>query len=198
MEWSTGQSMNCVFVGYISSTITQLDIKIYDAGGLVETLSDVDISDGVGAYYFSTTQTGITSLELVINGPGVMYIGGCEPGVYYQMPFFLADREGEKIDNSIISSSSWGQAQQTRVPWLDGITLPFITSRSVYDEVISQLSAVGTGGTLWVDFFEDDHSVKAPGYYRLNELSPYEKTEAKRYLGESWTHNWSMNLLEAR
>ena len=191
MDWSSVQSINCVFVGYISSTTTNLDIKIYNGSGLVETLSSVDISDGNGAYYFSQTHVDIVSLELIATGSGTMYIGGAEPGVYYQMPRQTSAHPEGRQDNSITSVSEWGQAQQYRVPWLDRCTYSWAGQlRSVWQEVVAQLEPIGVGGTLWVDFYEGDHSIKIPGYYRLAAFPDY-TNNGHRY-------SFSIGLVEAR
>lgn len=191
LSWGDGQSMNCVFLGYISDTITNIDIKIYDSGGLVETLSSVDLTYSSNVYYFSTTRTGIITLELAVTGSGTMYIGGCEPGEYYQITYLLSNRSGGVVDNSINSSSGWGQSQQQKIPWLDSITYSFASNRSIYNSIRSKFSNVGTGGLFWIDFYEDSHETKAPGYYKLNGFNDYEAANL-------YVYTWSIELVEAR
>lgn len=190
--WSTAQTMNCVFLGYISSLITQVDISVYNSGGLVETLSDVDISLGSGAYYFADTYDDIISMEIVETGTLGAYIGGAACGAYYQAPYFDSAHPFGVTNTSIVSSTPWGQVQAYKVPPRESANftwtaLTFAQYRAFRDAVITP---VGVGGTLWVDYYESDHASKAPGYAAL--------AEAAGSTNQGLSYSWSVKFEEAR
>lgn len=188
--WTTGQSVNCIALGYIAPSISRIDIKIYDSG-LLETLTNIKIIDGFAFAYFSQTWTGVKKIEIIMTGAGTIYIGGASCGIYYQAPDFLSERTEALIDNSINNSTLWGNSSHMKIPALDSPSFSFAGyTIDTWKSMKNAFMTNGSGGLVWIDFFERNQSLKRPGYYAWEEFSDAVK---------NWKYySWRVSFKEAK
>lgn len=191
--WSEDQTIDVVFLGYISSVITNIDLKFYDSSDvLLETLSAIDTSLGNGAYYLSQQRTNVRYMEIVATGASGYYIGGLGVGEYFQPNRQTSSHPFGNDDRSVVSATPWGNRLVNRIPALATTEFSWEGQlRSDWDTFLENvLDPVGIGGTLWIDYYELDHSIKTPDYASLEDLSDSEN--------DGYRYSWSVRLKEAR
>lgn len=211
ITFDSPEDINCLFLGYMNVT----GVLVYTDGGAVAHAQMVDTegtlplaeqivtSDGdfVGilpsvsgteSIYFDSIQESVNTLYVYVWGESSnIYLGGLGTGVAYAMPDPVTGSAEGFQDNSSVAASPYGQSLQNYITPLFSDNFSFAgISRDIRDEIMTKYRAAGVGGKMWVDRFDEDHSLRQPMYAQL--------VSAPESSRDGNVYDFSLNFMEAR
>jgi len=198
------ERINCFFLGY--SNVGKIIVRFYDASSsllLTKTLygeqnvryttegdrrettgGDIRVTqdafgDNSDAVHFSDIY--VKKIEIDVYGGAGGYLGGVAAGVSEDFGVPVSPWTEPYIDNSIVTSSLYGQTLQQQIDPLRSYTwmLRDLT-RSEINYIREIYYKYGYGARIWIDPFESDHDFMKPFYGRLN-APPMITKNGRRY-----------------
>ncbi len=188
LDFTEDQTMDCFFYAFHNTT----SLSVVYKNSVAATLLTLNISspEDVGIEYFASLTT-IRSVEITINGPDPVYLGGVGGGVCYQMPDPLADYEPGNADNSDPVESPFGQTLQNYIKPLRALKYGFRENEnSARKEIDTRYKSVGKGKPIYFDLYEDTREKEEPIYGKITNDLGFSYSP-RRY-------NFELNILEAR
>lgn len=177
IELDADSSINSFF--YAFHNLTAITVRLLDSlDATQKTVTITDIND-IGIEYF-TTETGIRKIEIDITASTFAFLGSFGCGVYYQMPDFLSGFTLGGEDNSIISSSPYGQTLNEQITPLRSEDYGFRDMTiDTKDEIQLNYKTYGKG-PFFIDLTEDDRTFLDPIYAYIVDFITMQKN-GRRY-----------------
>lgn len=165
VDFGSPTDIDCVFLGYLNNiTDIDLDLKV----GAVSNAIDFSSYSNEGAVFRDfTVISGVTTIELNLQGLNPFFAGGLAMGKAVDMPPATVQWEDSFQDNSSVTVSPYGQVNAQYIKPLRQFVFTFESvSYNRFLFLKEQFAKVGSN-PVWVVFFEESQSDYPPGYYRV-------------------------------